>query len=480
MSKGKKSKPKVIKRIPKNVKQHVVRVSDEKELLFIAEQYKNAKNYVYSRYSGVNSLPMLKDYKKRIRDIWVKDEFAKQWKLPARYWKLALDEAISNIKSKWSNIKNDIRKAIRENSNVTEDERSFIYYILKADDLLYAILTYEKYITPKKLVSLEIRQHYVHQLIRRYVRKYKKGIPFSKKATTFMVDQPMYKYDVIESKPYIEVTSSVPRKRIFFELKEKNQYKGNIRIVIRDDGVELHHLVEVKVKSLSSETNEVGVDKGHRTLLATSSGHLYGENLNELLNKETERLNKVNAKRNPYYALVRKYEAEGNLVKANTIRTNNLGKKKYNKQKKKHDATVKSYINDSLNQFIFSEKPSDMIQEDLSFVSWNDKFPKHVKRKLSRWIKGYIKDRLEYKAELYKIKIHKVNAAYTSQVCYKCGCFGHRNVDVFTCTKCGEIHADINASHNIKERKNDKEITLYTNYKTVKQILENRITAKVS
>lgn len=39
-----------------------------------------------------------------------------------------------------------------------------------------------------------------------------------------MVDRPMYRYYVTEEKPYIEITSLLPRKRIFFELKEKNQY----------------------------------------------------------------------------------------------------------------------------------------------------------------------------------------------------------------------------------------------------------------
>ena len=100
-----------------------------------------------------------------------------------------------------------------------------------------------------------------------------------------------------------------------------------------------------------------------------------------------------------------------------------------------------------------TEKPSDVIQEDLSFVSWNDKFPKQVKRKLSRWIKGYIKERLEFKCDVLGIKHHKVNAAYTSQVCYKCHYFGKRNDDVFTCSNCGNMHADINASHNIKSTK---------------------------
>ncbi len=113
--------------------------------------------------------------------------------------------------------------------------------------------------------------------------------------------------------------------------------------------------------------------------------------------------------------------------------------------------------------------------ENLDFVSWNDKYPKDINRKLSRWIKGYIRSRLEYKCELNNIKFTYINPAYTSQICSKCGRFGVRDGDSFVCEYCGEIHADINASKNILERKYDKEIKLYTGYKKVKEILENRV-----
>ena len=46
---------------------------------------------------------------------------------------------------------------------------------------------------------------------------------------------------------------------------------------------------------------------------------------------------------------------------------------------------------------------------------------------------------------------------------------------MFTCDNCGEIHADINASMNILDRKYDKEIKMFTSYKKVKEILESRI-----
>lgn len=479
MAKKKKEKPAKLNRVSRCVKQHVSLVSDETELFLIAERYKNVKNYVYSRYSGIHSLILLEDYKKEIRDVWVKSKFAEQWKLPARYWKLALDDGIANIKSKWSNVKNDIKSAIRTNTNVTEDERHFIYYILKSNELLHGILTHKKFKKPKKLEILEIREKYIFNLIRRYVRKYKKGIPYSKKANGFSIDRPMYDYYEKDGKNFIEITSTVPRNRMAFELKDKNVFGGNIRIVIDGKTVRLHHNAKKKERKLTKVEHIIGLDKGHKTLLATSTGNLYGVKLNELLNKETERLKEVNAKRNPYYATVRNLEENAEFEKAERIRNNNLGKKKYDRNKNKYDETTKSFINKELNRFIFEEKPSEIIQEDLSFVSWDNRFPKQVKRKLSRWIKGYIKVRIEFKCDLYGIKYTKVNAAYTSQVCSCCGNFGVRNGDVFMCKNCGKKHADVNASINVLKRKNDKEITTYTPFKKVKKILEDRISTKI-
>ena len=107
------------------------------------------------------------------------------------------------------------------------------------------------------------------------------------------------------------------------------------------------------------------------------------------------------------------------------------------------------------------EKPTEIIAENLNFQSWSKKFPKGIKRKLSRWIKGYIQERLDYIASLRQIKITMVNPAYTSQFCHICGGFGKRNGKIFTCRTCGSVDADYNAAGNIKSRKNDTEITLY-------------------
>ena len=456
--------------IIKTVKQYSYDLDEEtlKELLFIANQYKNVKNYVYSRYSGINSILLLgKD--RKIRDDWTKTKFYEQWKLPARYWKLALSEAFSNIKSNWSNTKRRVKDQVNRNSHLSNEDRHYINYILKFDNYYFKVLTNNDFETPKLFEYKNLNYKYLNNLIKRYTRRYKGKIPYAKRGRSFSIDTGLYSYTA----DGINITSTTKGKRLSIKLSDKNRYDRTMIVKIVGEKIEIHCPLKVKTKVNQNE-NILGIDKGYKYLFATSSGNLYGEHLNQYLSEETERLTKVNSNRNRLYAKYLIHLENGNDKKAKLIKENNLGKKKYFKAKHRHDENVKSYINCCLNNLLEQEKPKEIVMEQLDFVNWNDRFPKSVKRKLSRWIKGYIRERVEYKCSLNSIKYTYINPAYTSKVCNICGSFGTRNGDTFNCPKCGKLHSDINASKNILNRKTDEEITLYTPYKKVKSILLDR------
>jgi len=461
--------------VPKDVRQHSQSISNLEELRLIALRYATVRNYVFSRYSGINSLNIIEKHRKEIRDVWVDTGFADQWHLPARYWKNALDEAIANIKSEWSNTKRRIKESVKNNPNLTDTEKHFIYYALRDKVMFYAILTHKTFTRPKKIENLVIREKYVLNLIRRYVRKYKGTIPVSRKKRSFFIDDPMYAYKTVDNTNVIEITGLTRNKRVDIALRDKNIHSGGLRVVIEDDNsVIIHRLKQVEAEPSADSGNIIGIDKGYTSLFAVSSNRFYGEKLSELLTTETERLNAVNAKRNQLWALMNQYTDEGNLEKAERIRVNNFGKVKYNSQRHRFDATVKSYINHEIKVMLDTEKPTGLVLENLNFHSWVKKLPKKIKRKLSRWIKGYIQERLEYIASLRQIAITVVNPAYTSQVCHRCGAFGKRLEKTFTCPTCGTMDADYNASRNILIRKDDPEISINTPYKSVKEILLNR------
>lgn len=456
----------------KNIKQYSYKLDKEilNELLIIGSRYKNVKNYIYSRYSGINSILLIENDRK-VRDEYVKIKFYEQWKLPARYWKLALSEAFSNIKSGWSNIKLRIKDQVKENNNLNNEDRHYINYILKSNKLYHKVLIYENFDIPKVFNNKNLNYKYLNNLIRRYTRKYKGEIAYSNKNTTFSVDTGLYSY----KNGCINITSTKKGKRLPIKLTESSSKNKTLKVKIIGDKLEIHCPLRIKTKHHKDYTNTIGIDKGYKYLFAVSSEKFYGEKLNTYLNKETERLNKVNSNRNRFYAMYNKYLKLNNTKKAHNILKNNLGKVKYNHNKLKYNEHLKSYINQSLNNLIQEEKPKEIVMENLDFVSWNDTYPKSVKRKLSRWIKGYIRERIEYKCDYNNILYTYINPAYTSKICSICGGFGKRNGDVFSCETCKNLHSDLNASKNILKRKYDKEINLYTKYSKVKEILEKRV-----
>jgi IS605 OrfB family transposase len=73
-----------------------------------------------------------------------------------------------------------------------------------------------------------------------------------------------------------------------------------------------------------------------------------------------------------------------------------------------------------------------------------------LNRMIASWSFDELQRFVEYKAERAGIAVERVNPAWTSQTCSKCGATGLRTRDFFRCTTCDWTgHADINAALNI-------------------------------
>jgi len=442
----------------------------------IANRYASVKNYVASRYNGPKSLVLLTRYRQTIRPELNHSDFSENCGLSTRYWQLALDEAIAGIKAEWSNTKNRVRQAVRLNNNLSENEKHYINFVLHWNDVLSAICCYHDFVAPDKLPDIGNREHAIHNLTRRYVRRYKGHASIAKKKRSFMIDSSMYRYQ----NGQIEIAGLISGKRLRIPLTDKNKHKGVLRVVLLSDGrLEIHKCKSVRCNTLLSKTKKneriLAIDKGYTSLFATNTDREYGMTLGVLLSAETERLNVKNKRRNAIWAQMHTLEQTGDHVKANRIRDNNFGYLKYNHQKRQHNEQLINLINHSIRAMLLIEQPNRVIVEELNFNSWSRKMPKHIKRNLSRWVKGVIQTRIDYICESYNIPIEKVNPAHTSQICCKCGKFGKRVGKTFTCPTCGRSDADINAAHNIHDRYFDKEINPYTPYQQVKVILQKRL-----
>lgn len=76
-----------------------------------------------------------------------------------------------------------------------------------------------------------------------------------------------------------------------------------------------------------------------------------------------------------------------------------------------------------------------------------------LRRRLSLWQHGAIRQATINKAQEYSLLVAKVDPRYTSKQCSGCGLRGKRRRHAFTCPHCGAtLHADINAALNIRNR----------------------------
>lgn len=172
-----------------------------------------------------------------------------------------------------------------------------------------------------------------------------------------------------------------------------------------------------------------------------------------------------------YWNLYRKFLKSEKTSKAGNILANNLGKKKFNKFSERIREKSRSYINHELDLFFDTEKPMEIIKEDLTWENLNGKSKgKDFNRRINRWEKGYLNSQIEWKAQQKGIRITDINPAYTSQICHICDSFGNRNGETFACTHCGnKMDADMNAAHNIMKRKEIERINIYTSTSKVKE-----------
>lgn len=441
----------------------------------LLDRYRICQNYFYSRYSGIKSMLLVQDFRV-LRDSLVKERFP----LQARQWKECLNMALGTIKSMWSNLANTCISVAKENDNLSETEKKYIYYIFKAKPYWYAVVN-RKQFEPNKTLSKMMeeiepaRYHYLHNLICRYTRKYKPRVSRIKEARTIMIDQGSYRFKNQE----FSIMGIKPRERFSFHCVGKRIFlKGTLQVVFLRDS----HRISIRYPKELNSTNEpstfqkeIGVDKGFNKMVSCSSGNEYGMEFGKLLSQISDQMTAKNKKRNQYYSRLKELKNSSSWKdqkKYQNIVKNNLGKKKYNNQQHKWKEQIKTYINTELNNMFQKEKPSIMVKEDLSWTSRKKSYNKTMNRRLSYWTKGYLDERLTYKAEEYHAQEITVNPAYTSQICNTCKIKVTRQGAVCTCPNCGELNADVNAAKNILDRSKDTRITIYTSAKKVKELLK--------
>ena len=170
---------------------------------------------------------------------------------------------------------------------------------------------------------------------------------------------------------------------------------------------------EKKIPEKRTEGKIIGIDQGYKKLIVTSDGQFIG--------REFEKL---------YEDISRKEQGSRNF------------KDLLIERDKKINEVINSMKLENVKQIVI---------EDLKGIKRNTKnrIYKKFNNKLQRWSYAKVVSKLEHFCEENGILLTKINPAYTSQTCSRCGAIhsGSRNGELYKCIVCGyEIDADQNAA----------------------------------
>ena len=193
---------------------------------------------------------------------------------------------------------------------------------------------------------------------------------------------------------------------------------GRLQIV-DDRKIFLDVFFQKEPPKFKSKGNVIGLDCGYKKLAVLTTGQRVGEKL-------VEKITKISRKKQGSKAFKRA------LVERN------------------------EYINREVKKINLSNLQTIVI-ENLKNVKHKSKGKIHhkVMNKLQRWTYPYFLSRLEMACEVVGVQCHRVNPAYTSQQCSKCGSIHkeNRKGELFQCVECEHTaDADFNASWNILNR----------------------------
>ena len=126
------------------------------------------------------------------------------------------------------------------------------------------------------------------------------------------------------------------------------------------------------------------------------------------------------------------------------------------KKMKNKESNITRDLNHKISRKVVNyavENKAGIVLENLKGIRKNKKNAKSFRYSLNSWSFYQLQTFLEYKAKLLGIPVVKIDPAYTSQQCSKCGLLGNRNKKQFKCSHCGHVEdADVNASFSIALR----------------------------
>jgi len=339
------------------------------------------------------------------------------------------------------------------------------------------------------------------------LRRYRSGQPSLKHKTTFEIDD--YKCLIISDSKFsvwLSMSGLTKGKPLRIPMSgddlEFLDSTANLRISVE---VDIHGVKRIVFRrALKIEVEDrighdvVGLDKGANiATVATDSDPehalFFGREAGDVLGRRSEKSYRRQRSRLASYAdnLAGRHTPSGHFhgnpnptrsekCKAKHIRRNNLGSSRRDAEQRRCEAELRN-IYGRVARELTEAYPNaiEFDEEKLDFKGSDQKRSRKTNRKIGRWAKKELSKAINSHVSASGACRKFVNAAYTSQACPRCSWpnRSNRKDQAFRCTHCGyRGHADAVASSNVLKRGSDRTITLFTSYKTVKNILLERHT----
>ena len=420
--------------------------------------------------------------------------------LQARHLKLALEETSKMALTHWKSVIAESKKELADTLKRFHDQdRHYAYWLLCGINRQFFELLDGKVLVPnpdesfdrnyclsydRPLSSKTLRS--IAGIVRRTVNRVRRDIVCYPRTKAFHnridFDSSCYKVRSTEAGQFLELMSLQPGKRICLRLKGKSKIRGTLQLIRDTAGTySLRVYVPQQCEEKRKTGTVIGIDLGYTEMMATSEQELLGTDLGQYFSAISDKRRKNSEGRNrmhsPFRNLLKKPNKD-NLAKAERIRKHNLGRKKQRARYIRDIGVIKTIVNRELN-LLFTRKTNPIKQivvEDLS-ARMKVHFGKKWNRRLSGWMRGYLQERIRYKAKKHGIEVSEVNPAYSSRECPGCHCTDKKNRygNSFKCSLCGyHGHADLVASLNILGRLGEKEIRIGMSPARVKAVLDGR------
>lgn len=409
--------------------------------------------------------------------------------LSAHQNKVALETALGIVRGSWQAARGRARALVLKNTRLQRPDRDYRLRILDDPALLQRCLDRAPVDAPSGLSTAARRRS--EGRLSRLVLRCRGAIPRKSRTLWFDIDTNLYRVFVRPDDrhfrgAWLAITSLEKGQRVAIPLRGSEvsafasrtgrpESRPNLRVYV-GEAIEFATVRRVPRRPPGHEV--VGVDLGYRALVVASTGS--PENAERYGDDQTRRssITDAAAERHRQRQRMRALERSLRTVdpqKARRVRRRNLGPVRVQRRSIRERRQLRDETNRALNQLFASHRLARIVHEALGFSSF--RLRRVTNRRLARWLWGFLRKRLQYKAELNGVGLQVVAAAYTSQACPRCWFTSPKNRrgERFLCIDCGYSgSADAVAATNVLRRGSDSAFTGLVAPGAIRQILDAR------